>query len=116
MVGKAKYIPGRGDLVMINFNPQVGHEQAGRRPALVLSPKRYNEVSSLGLFCPITSKIKGYPFELGIKHQKISGVLLADQVKSFDWSKRQIEFISKVSDEVLVEVQKLLAYLIMKDY
>jgi mRNA interferase MazF len=78
------YIPERGDIVWLNFTPQTGHEQMGRRPAIVISPFDYNEKVGLGLFCPITSKIKGYPFEVKIENKKIDGVVLSDQIKSLD--------------------------------
>jgi mRNA interferase MazF len=103
MVNK-KYVPERGDIVWLNFNPQTGHEQKGKRPALVISPKEYNEKVNLGLFCPITSKEKKYPFEVKIKNRKIDGVVLSDQIKSFDWTKRNIEYIVKVTAEEFTEV------------
>ncbi|HNX60292.1 MAG TPA: endoribonuclease MazF, partial [Spirochaetota bacterium] len=80
-----KYIPDRGDVVWLNFTPQSGHEQMGKHPALVLSPKEYNEKTGLAIFCPITSKEKGYPFEVKIKAKNVSGVVLSDQVNSLDW-------------------------------
>lgn len=103
------YIPERGDIVWITFNPQAGHEQAGRRPALVLSPAAYNGKVGLAILCPITSQIKGYPFEVLIPDGlKISGAILSDQVKSLDWKVRQAEFICKLTPEALDEVlQKL---------
>ena len=101
---KKKYIPERGDIVWLNFNPQSGHEQKGKRPAVVLSPKEYNEKVGLGLFCPITSKKKNYPFEVEISCKKIDGVVLTDQIKSFDWRTREIEFISKVPSEKIEEI------------
>jgi len=91
MVNKNKkiYIPDRGDIVWLEFNPQAGHEQAGLRPALVISPAAYNSLVGLALMCPITSKIKGYPFEVLIpKKFKINGAILADQIKSLDWRTR----------------------------
>jgi len=97
------YIPNQGDLVWINFTPQSGHEQAGRRPALVLSPSSYNSRVGLTILCPVTSKIKGYPFEVSLPPKiSISGVVLSDQVKSMDWKSREIEFICKL-DELSVE-------------
>jgi len=109
---KKKYSPERGDIVWLNFNPQSGHEQKGKRPALVISPKEYNEKVGLGLFCPITSKIKNYPFEVKIDSKKIDGVVLADQVKSLDWKTREIEFITKITpkkiDEVISKIGVLL--------
>jgi len=103
------YIPNRGDVVWIMFNPQAGHEQAGRRPALVLSPVSYNSKVGLALLCPITNQIKGYPFEVLIPDGlKISGAILSDQVKSLDWKARQAEFVCKLSAVTMNEVlQKL---------
>lgn len=99
-----KYIPERGDIVWLNFNPQSGHEQMGKRPAIVVSPKKYNSKTNLALFCPITSKIKNYPFEVIILQKEINGVILSDQIKSLDWKERNAEFIGKSSEEVLEEV------------
>ena len=80
------YTPDRGDIVWINMNPQAEHKQAGRRPAIVLSPFDYNKKVGLALFCPITNQIKNYPFEVGIpKGMKVTGVILSNQVKSLDW-------------------------------
>jgi len=100
-----KYAPDRGDIVWLNFVPQAGHEQSGFRPALVLSPKNYNELVGLALFCPITSKIKGYPFEVLLPHKKeISGAILSDQIKSLDWRVRKAKFITKASAQIIEEV------------
>jgi mRNA interferase MazF len=82
----ADYIPDRGDIVWLNFSPKQRHEQAGMRPAIILSPKSYNQNSKLMLVCPITSKVKHYSFEVRIKANKIDGVVLADQVKNLDWT------------------------------
>jgi mRNA interferase MazF len=103
------YIPNRGDVVWITFNPQAGHEQAGRRPALVLSPVSYNSKVGLAILCPITSQIKGYPFEVLIPvGLKISGAILSDQLKSLDWKVRQAELVCKLPSETVDEVlQKL---------
>ena len=103
MVAK-DYIPERGDVVWLNFNPQSGHEQKGKRPAIVISPKEYNEKTGLGLFCPMTSKIKDYPFEVKIENEKAGGVILSDQIKSLDWKTREIEFIFKESSEKVEEI------------
>jgi len=93
----ADYVPDRGDLVWLIFDPQAGHEQAGRRPAVVLSPRAYNLRVGLALFCPITSKQKGYPFEVPVPAGlSISGVVLADQVKSLDWRARHVERVAKL--------------------
>ncbi len=106
------YIPDRGDLVWLQFNPQSGHEQAGRRPALTLSPKAYNQKVGLAIFCPVTSQEKGYPFEVEIKEGKIQGAILADQVKSLDWRKREVEFITKAPSKVINDVIELLSTLV----
>jgi len=109
----SKYVPSRGDIIWINFNPQAGHEQAGRRPALVLSPKNYNLKVGLAILCPITSKKKGYPFEVLIpKSLPVSGVVLSDQVKSMDWRIRDTKFICKFDKSSIEQVlQKLLTLL-----
>jgi len=103
------YTPNRSDIVWITFNPQAGHEQAGRRPALVLSPAAYSSKVGLAILCPITSQIKNYPFEVLIPDGlEIGGAILSDQVKSLDWKIRQAEFICKLPASVLEEVlQKL---------
>jgi mRNA interferase MazF len=113
MVKKA-YVPDRGDIVWLNFNPQMGHEQQGIRPAIVLSPRVYNEKTGLGIFCPITSKIKKYPFEVRIKNAKIDGVVLSDQVKSFDWKKRNIEFVIKEKPGKIKEIIDALSVLLFE--
>lgn len=106
-------MPRRGDLVWLTFNPQAGHEQAGRRPAVVLSPLAYNAKVGLALLCPITSIVKGYPFEVNLPPGlPISGVILADQVKSLDWRARSAEFICTVPDTVTQEVLQKLGLLL----
>ncbi len=98
------YVPDRGDVVHLDFVPQSGHEQGGRRPALVLSPKAYNRKVGLAVFCPITHSITGYPFEVPIPEGwEISGVVLADQAKSLDWRARRVDFKCRMPDEVLDE-------------
>ncbi len=107
------FIPTRGDIVWITLNPQAGHEQAGRRPALVLSPAAYNEKVGLAIFCPVTSQIKGYPFEVLIPDGlQVSGAILSDQVKSLDWRARQAEKICELPETALEEVLHKLATLI----
>lgn len=103
------YVPERGDLVWIQFNPQAGHEQAGRRPALVLSPVGYNRRTGLALFCPITSHAKGYPFEVALPDGlHVHGVVLSDQIKNLDWRTRQAAFMEHAPDLVVMSVlQKL---------
>ncbi len=99
------YIPDRGDVVWINFNPQAGHEQAGKRPAFVLSPASYNCKVGLVLLCHITNKIKGYPFEVDLpKGLQVSGTILSDQIKSLDWQARNAEFICRLPDEITQQV------------
>ena len=98
------YVPERGDIVRLQFNPQSGHEQTGHRPALVLSPRDYNRRVGLALFCPITSKVKGYPFEVAVNVKGIKGVILSDQVKSLDWKARQAKWVARVSEDILAEV------------
>lgn len=100
-----RYVPERGDLVWLTFDPQAGREQAGRRPALVLSPVSYNRRASLALVCPITTQVKGYPFEVALPEGlSISGVVLADHVKSADWAVRRAEFAARAPSEILAEV------------
>ena len=103
------YVPRRGDVVWITLNPQAGHEQAGRRPAVVLSPAAYNGKVGLAILCPITNQIKGYPFEVLIPSgMAVSGAILADQVKSLDWRARNAEWICTLPGETVNEVlQKL---------
>ncbi|MDQ2730379.1 MAG: type II toxin-antitoxin system PemK/MazF family toxin [Armatimonadota bacterium] len=99
------YVPQRGDAVMINLNPQAGHEQAGRRPALVISPANYNSKVGLALLCPITNQIKGYLFEVDIPHGlAVTGTILTDQVKNLDWRARNITFLCKLPQDVVNEV------------
>lgn len=106
---QSQYVPKKGDIIWINFNPQLGREQMGRRPALVISPNNYNRKVGLILVCPITSKIKGYPFEVSLPDKlSISGVLLADQVKSLDYRTRNAEFICKLPREILVQVTEII--------
>ena len=104
MVGDP-HIPRRGDLVWLNLNPQAGHEQAGHRPALVLSPLEYNEKSSVALFCPVTSTVKGYPFEVELpRGGAIGGVVLADQVRSLDWRARRPRLAAHAPPRVVTQV------------
>jgi mRNA interferase MazF len=99
-----RYIPDRGDIVWLQFNPQTGHEQAGHRPALVLSPAAYNEKTGLMLCCPMTSRIKGYSFEVMFSAASSeTGVVLADQVKSLDWRSRKAKRKGKAPKEVVTE-------------
>jgi mRNA interferase MazF len=107
------YVPQRGEVIWITFTPQTGHEQAGRRPALVVSPGAYNGRVGLALLCPITRQAKGYPFEVALPARlRIEGVILADQLKNLDWRARQAERIGRVPPATLAEVmQKILTLL-----
>lgn len=111
---RRRYVPQRGDIVWLSFQPQAGQEQSGRRPSLVLSPAAYNGKVGLALFCPITSQGKGYPFEVVVPGGlAVSGVVLSDQVKSLDWRARRAEYIGRLSApqvrEVLAKVGALLS-------
>jgi mRNA interferase MazF len=109
----ARYVPGRGDAVWLECDPQAGQEQAGRRPALVVSPAPYNSKVGLVVVCPITSQVKGYPFEVPIPpSSKVTGVVLADQIESIDWQARKARLILQlpdhVTEQVLLKLQTLL--------
>jgi mRNA interferase MazF len=103
------YVPDRGDAVWITLNPQAGHEQAGRRPAVVLSPAAYNGKAGLAILCPITNQIKGYPFEVILPSGlAVTGAILSDQVKSLDWRARNASFICSLAPATITEIlQKL---------
>jgi mRNA interferase MazF len=110
---KSTYVPERADLVWITLDPQAGREQAGRRPAVVLSPAMYNRPSGLALFCPITSQVKRYPFEIPIPSGlPVQGVILADQMRSLDWRVRNATRIGELPDDVLTRVIKRIHALI----
>jgi mRNA interferase MazF len=107
------YVPDKSDVVWITFNPQAGHEQAGHRPALVLSPKTYNGKVGLAILCPITSQVKGYPFEVLIPDGlEVNGAILSDQVKSLDWRARKAKFGCKLPPDVFNEVVQKLSTLL----
>lgn len=113
MSGSGSYVPDRGDVVWLNFTPQSGREQAGHRPALVISPKSYNQKVGLALFCPITSHVKGYPFEVALPTGfSVSGAVLSDHIKSLDWKTRKAEFKGRVSKAVLEAVLERVATLL----
>ena len=109
MVNSRTYVPQCGDVVWITLHPQAGHEQAGRRPAVVLSPGNYNSKTGLAILCPITSQIKGYPFEVLLPAGlPVAGAILSDQVKSLDWRARNAELLCTLPTETISEVlQKL---------
>ena len=107
------YIPKRGDIVWLEFSPQIGHEQSGFRPALIISSEIYNRKTGLCLAMPITSEIKGYPFEVNLKTKKIDGVILSDQIKSLDFKLRKIKFCDKIDDktfEIVLDKLSLLLF------
>lgn len=109
----AIYVPARGDAIWINLHPQAGHEQAGRRPAVVLSPAAYNGRVGLALLCPITNQSKGYPFEVTLPSGLgVTGVVLADQVKSLDWRARRAELLCLLPEETVAQVLAKLATLL----
>ena len=113
MVKPKRYVPDRGDAVWITLQPDAGHEQTGRRPALVLSPATYNGKVGLAVLCPITGRIKGYPFEVLLPEGlKISGAVLADQVKSLDWRARNAEFICTLPADTVSDVLAKLGVLL----
>jgi mRNA interferase MazF len=113
MVSSRIYVPQCGDVVWITLNPQAGHEQAGRRPAVVLSPQNYNGKTGLAIFCPITNQIKGYPFEVPIPAGlEVAGAVLSDQVKNLDWRTRDAELICTLPAETISEVLEKLATLL----
>ncbi len=107
------YVPHRGDIIWLNFTPQAGHEQMGTRPALVLSPEKYNKKTGLAVCCPITSNIKGYPFEVVISGKKINGAALADHLKNLDWKIRKAKFIEKASADVVHQCSMKISALIV---
>ena len=114
MVNPRAYVPQRGDVVWITLNPQAGHEQAGRRPAVVLSPRSYNSKTGLAIFCPVTSQVKGYPFEVLLPDgSSVTGAILSDQVKNLDWRARNAELICTLPDETMYEVLEKLDTLLI---
>ena len=105
MVAKRRYVPDRGDVVWLTFTPQAGHEQSGRRPAVVLSPAAYNGKVGLALMCPITSHVKGYPFEVVLPQGlPVTGAILSDQLKSLDWRERSATHLARLPKEVVAQV------------
>lgn len=112
MVARA-YVPDAGDLVWLTFDPQAGHEHRGRRPALILSPRAYNAKARLALACPITSQVKGYPFEVPLPPGgKIVGAILADHVKNLDWHARRVVFEARATADTVTDVRERLRVLL----
>lgn len=115
MVRKKEYIPDRGDIIWITLNPQAGHEQAGRRPVVILSLASYNDKVGLAIMCPVTSKIKGYPFEVILPiGSSVAGAVLADQVKSLDWRIRETEKIGKLPRKIVADILGKLGILLFE--
>jgi len=115
MVARRSYVPKRGDAVWLSFDPQAGHEQAGRRPAVVLSPEAYNGKVGLAILCPITNQVKGYPFEVQIPSGlPVTGAILSDQAKSLDWRVRKAELICPLPPRVVAEALEKLNTLLAK--
>ena len=113
MVKTPSYVPQKGDVVWMNFSPQSGREQKGHRPGLVISSFTYNK-NDLFLVCPITSRTKGYPYEVPIHAGKIEGAVLADHIKSQDWKTRGVRFVSKAPADVMMKVQEIIAALLVQ--
>jgi mRNA interferase MazF len=112
----AEYVPERGDIAWLQFTPQAGHEQTGRRPALVISPRTYNRKVGLALVCPITSQVKGYPFEVLLpKGLKATGAILCDQIRSLDWRARRAERLCPAPREVVAEATAKIVALVDPD-
>lgn len=115
-MARPNYIPERGDAIWLDFDPQAGREQAGRRPAIVLSPAAYNRKSGLILVCPITSHAKGYPFESTVPESlPIKGVVLSDQIRCLDWQKRRAKYIARIPEILTLDVTAKLAALLAID-
>jgi len=112
MAGRG-YVPDAGEVVWLEFDPQAGHEQAGHRPALVISPVGYNRRSGLMVCCPVTTRIKGHPFEVVVRISGVDSAVLSDQVKSLDWRARRARKKEVVSDDVMIEVRARIKALLM---
>ena len=110
-----EYTPDRGDVIWLNFTPQAGREQAGHRPALVLSPREYNRKTGLAVLCPITSHAKGYPFEVALTSGSVQGVVLSDHLKNLDWKERKATFKGKAPALVLKEVMNKISTLLVME-
>ena len=107
------YVPDTGQVVWLEFDPQAGHEQAGHQPALVISPASYNAKSGLMVCCPLTTKVKGHPFEVMTRIDDVDCAVLSDQVKSLDWKVRRAKKKGQVSDEVMTHVRAKVKALLM---
>jgi len=109
-----KYVPDQGDVVWVDFDPVKGHEQGGRRPALVMSPVNYNSKVRLCLACPITSHSKGFEFEVPLTG-KIKGVILADQIKTMAWGDRNCKYVTRVDESTLMSVSSIISLLLLPE-
>ncbi|HEV2697296.1 MAG TPA: type II toxin-antitoxin system PemK/MazF family toxin [Terriglobales bacterium] len=107
-----RYTPSAGDIVWLDFDPQVGREQAKRRPALVITDESYNRASGLAVVCPLTSQRKTYPFALPVNLNKVEGAVLVDHIKSLDWVGRKVDFHSKADPKLLSRVRAYLEVLL----
>ncbi|MDD5160000.1 MAG: type II toxin-antitoxin system PemK/MazF family toxin [Sulfuricurvum sp.] len=108
-----KYIPQKGDLVILTFDPQAGHEQQGRRPALIISNDLFNERVGLAIACPITNTDRNFPFHVAVNSEHLSGFIMSEQVKSIDYNARKVKFVTKVDDEVLNHVLGLVESILL---
>lgn len=108
-----KYIPQKGDLVILTFDPQAGHEQQGRRPALIISNDLFNERVGLAIACPITNTDRNFPFHIAVNNEHLSGFIMSEQVKSIDYNARKVKFVAKVDQEVLNHVLGLVETIIL---
>lgn len=108
-----KYIPQKGDLVILTFDPQAGHEQQGRRPALIISNDLFNERVGLAIACPITNTDRKFPFHVAVNSEHLSGFIMSEQVKSIDYNARKVKFVAKVDDEVLNHVLGLVESIVL---
>jgi mRNA interferase MazF len=108
-----KYTPHKGDLVILTFDPQAGHEQQGRRPALIISNDIFNEHVGLAIACPITNTDRNFPFHVAVNSEHLSGFIMSEQVKSIDYNARKVKFVAKVDEEVLKNVLGLVESIIL---
>lgn len=99
-----KYIPNKGDLVILNFDPQAGHEQKGRRPALIISNTAFNNTLGLAIVCPITNTDRDFPFHIKLESKNLTGFIMTEQIKSIDYAARKVKFVEKVDDDILNQV------------
>jgi mRNA interferase MazF len=112
-VSSSGYVPSRGDVVWVDLSRRMGREQSGHRPALIVSPEGYNRRAELALICPITSRVKGYPFEVGLPHgSHVAGVVLADHIRSVDWRARQVEQMGHLPVEFVEAVTRKVSKLL----